>query len=120
MFYLLIVGSRSFDDFDLLVRKCDALLVNHSEVCVVSGGARGADALAEKYASLRGFDLRVFPADWSLGRSAGFIRNQEMHRFISQFPHRGVVAFWDGVSRGTSHSFDLARQFNNPLRVVRF
>lgn len=120
MFYVLIVGSRSFDDFDLLVAKCDKLLANHQEVTVVSGGARGADTLAKRYARLRNLGYVEFRAEWSLGKSAGYRRNEQMHAFISQFEHRGVIAFWDGSSKGTAHSFKLAQQYNNPLRLVRY
>ena len=44
-FYCLIVGSRSFSDYELFVAKCDLLLRNWGSVVIVSGGARGADAL---------------------------------------------------------------------------
>ena len=44
-FYCLIVGSRSFSDYELFVAKCDLLLRNWGSVVIVSGGARGAGAL---------------------------------------------------------------------------
>ena len=48
-FYCLIVGSRSFSDYELFVAKCDLLLRNWGSVVIVSGGARGADALPDIY-----------------------------------------------------------------------
>lgn len=54
-FYCLIVGSRSFSDYELFVAKCDLLLRNWESVVIVSGGARGADALAKRYAVDRGY-----------------------------------------------------------------
>ena len=44
-FYCLIVGSRSFSDYELFVAKCDLLLRNWGSVVIVSGGARGADGM---------------------------------------------------------------------------
>lgn len=121
MFYLLVAGSRSFDDYQFLSASLDKLLVNQSDVTVVSGGARGADTLAERYAHERGYQVRVFPADWNkFGKSAGYRRNRQMHEFIAQFPNRGCVCFWDGNSRGTTHNFDLANEFHTPLRIKRF
>lgn len=118
MFYLLIVGSRSFDNYNTLATVCDKLLVNHTEITIVSGGADGADKLAERYAKERDYALKVFTAEWSkFGNSAGYKRNEDMHRYISQFTHRGVVAFWDGFSKGTAHSFELAPKFHNPIRI---
>lgn len=63
-FYCLIVGSRSFSDYELFVAKCDLLLRNWGSVVIVSGGARGADALAKRYAVDRGYCYMEFPADW--------------------------------------------------------
>ena len=45
--------------------------------------------------------------------------NREMHAYISTFPERGVIAFWDGHSKGTAQSFALAKEFDNPIRLVR-
>lgn len=42
-----------------------------------------------------------------------------MHSYISTHADRGVIAFWDGTSRGTAQSFRLAREFDNPLRIIR-
>ena len=113
-FYCLIVGSRSFSDYGLLAAKCDLLLRNWGSVVIVSGGARGADVLAK-----RGYCYKELPADWdTYGRCAGYIRNRAMHEYISTHAKRGVIAFWDGKSRGTSQSFSLAKSYSNPLRVV--
>ena len=121
MFYALIVGSRDFDDFDLLIKECDRLLSNYDEITVVSGGARGADALAKKYAEINNFKYVEFPAKWEIyGKLAGYRRNEQMHKFIAQFEHRGVIAFWDGKSKGTAHNFKLCKRFNNQLRIIHF
>ena len=121
MFYAIIVGSRSFTDYDFLKAKCDALLINQKEVTVVSGGSRGADYFAKCYATQRGYQYKEFKANWDLfGASAGYIRNEEMHRFVSQFPDRGCIAFWDGESKGTQHNFMLAEKYHNPIRIIEF
>lgn len=121
MFYCLVVGSREFADYDKLEDALDKLLRNQKEVTIISGGARGADALAEKYAADRGYSCMVFKADWKqYGKAAGIIRNEQMHKFIAQHEKRGCVAFWDGRSKGTYSNFDLANKYNNPLRIVRF
>ena len=122
-FYCLVAGSRTFNNYALLEQKLNiALQRQHDkDIVIVSGGARGADALAERYAKEHGYQLRVFPANWNKhGRRAGMIRNEEMHKFISQFPYRGCICFWDGASSGTKNNFGLCAKFNTPLRVVRF
>ena len=122
-FALLIAGSRGFNDYETLKKYCNLLLCRQKDksICIVSGGARGADALAERYAREQGYELKVFPAQWDkYGTSAGYRRNKEMHEYISSFGNRGVVCFWDGKSKGTAHNFDLCKQYNNPLRVYNY
>lgn len=122
-FYLLVAGSRGFNNYPMLKEKLDYLLQNQSgkEIHIVSGGAKGADTLAEWYAKERGYQMHVFPADWNrFGRSAGYRRNEQMHQFISQFPKRGCVCFWDGESKGTQHNFELCKTYGTALRKILF
>ena len=120
-YYALLVGSRDFNNYNLFMKKCDYFLSNYSDIVVVSGGARGTDALAKRYAKDKGYEYIEFPAEWDrFGKRAGFIRNQQMHKFIAEKSKRGVIAFWDGQSKGTQHNFDLAKSYDNPLRIVRY
>ena len=121
MFYCLVVGSRGITDYPMICRELDRLLASHApNICIVSGGARGVDSLAEKYAHERNYETRIFPAKWDVyGKSAGYRRNEEMHRFLSQKEERLIVAFWDGASKGTAHNFTLAPRYNNPIITIR-
>lgn len=120
-FYCLVVGSRTFDNYDMLKQELDAQLADKSSITVVSGGAKGADSLAERYAKEKGYLVEVFKADWKkYGRAAGPIRNEEMQKFISQFSDRVCIAFWDGKSKGTQSNFNLAKKYCNPLKIVKF
>ncbi len=119
-FFCLVVGSRTFDNYELMKEKLDKLLVNQISIAIVSGGAKGADSLAKRYAQEKGYSYYEFPADWSQGKSAGYKRNEEMHRFISHFPKRGCVAFWDGKSHGTAHNFELGNKYGNSVKKIMF
>lgn len=119
-FHCLIVGSRGYTDYASFKSKCDALLAGKTDIEIVSGGASGTDAMAGRYAHEHGYSLQVFPAEWSrYGKRAGYVRNREMHSYIFTHADRGVIAFWGGASKGTGHSFALAKEFDNPLRVIR-
>lgn len=118
-FFCLIVGSRTFTDYSLFKEKTDYLLQNKKNIVIVSGGAKGTDTLAEKYAKENDFPFLMFSAEWDkYGCAAGYIRNEKMHNFISRQSDRGVIAFWDGKSKGTTHSFELAKRYNNPIKTV--
>ena len=109
---LAIVGSRSFFDYQLLVETLQDLEISE----IVSGGARGADSLAEKYAREKGIPVKVFKPDWNgLGKAAGFIRNKSIIDYADK-----VIAFWDGQSHGTKHSIDLAMKQDKLMLVKNF
>ena len=113
---LAIIGSRTFNDYELLKDEVDKLLEKYNITEIISGGARGADSLAERYAEEKKLKLTVFPAQWhKYGKSAGFIRNDEIWKYADM-----GIAFWDGESRGTQHSFKLAEKYNKKLKVVKF
>lgn len=109
---LAVVGSRGFSNYNLLKRELDNLRISK----IISGGARGADSLAEVYARKNEIEVKIFPADWNKhGRRAGYLRNKEI---VEECDY--LIAFWDGNSRGTAHSIELARAQGKLLKVVRY
>lgn len=117
-FKIIIAGSRSFNDYNFLREKCDYLLSNknESEIEIVSGGARGADKLGEKYAKEKGYGLKVFPADWSLGKKAGYIRNKQMSEYGD-----ALIAFMEeNGTKGTQMMINLAKERNLPTKIIKF
>jgi len=116
MFKVIIAGSRDFDDYNLLRNTMDKLLVNKTQVTIISGTARGADRLGEQYAQERGYNLLRFPADWDkYGKKAGYIRNKEMARAAD-----ACVVFWNGQSKGSKHMIDIAKKHGLQLRIIRY
>lgn len=116
IFRVIVAGGRDFDNYDLLERKMDHLLSRIlSPIVIVCGKARGADTLGEQYAKSRGYQIAYYPADWSIGKSAGYIRNLEMANNAD-----ALVAFWDGKSRGTKHMIDIAHKKNLKVRVIYY
>ena len=117
-FRVIIAGTRSFNDYELLRDSCNNLLSEKQRthtVVVISGTARGADQMGERYARERGFQLRRFPADWEqYGKSAGHIRNAKMADNAD-----ALIAFWDGESKGTKNMIDNARRKGLAVRVIQ-
>ena len=113
---VIVAGSRNFNDYNLLKNKLDVILSNQKEVIIVSGTARGADKLGERYAEETHHKLEKYPAMLDIyGKSAGYKRNEEMAKVADS-----CVVFWDGKSSGTKHMIDLVKKFNLKLRVINF
>jgi Ni,Fe-hydrogenase maturation factor len=115
-FKVIIAGGRDFSDYELLLEKCDYYLTEKTNVEVVSGGAKGADILGERYAKERNLPLKIFLADWvTLGKRAGFVRNKEMAEYAD-----ALIAFWDKTSKGTKHMIDTAKEKGLSVKVVYY
>jgi len=111
-----IIGSRDFNDSKKAFYLIDKLAENYEKITLISGAARGADKIAEDYARERNINIKVLPADWEKhGKAAGFIRNKD----IWDNADLGL-AFWDGKSKGTEHSFEIAKKQGKDLFVFNY
>lgn len=118
-FKVIIAGSRGFSNYKLLKEQCNKYLREKRRTCniiIVSGHARGADTLGEKYAQDEGFALEIYPAQWKkLGKQAGYRRNEQMAEVAD-----ALIAFWDGESKGTKHMIDIMNNKGLPTKVVNY
>jgi hypothetical protein len=115
---IIIAGGRDFNDYEFLCTNAREYIETLGEVTIeiVSGGAKGVDALGERFAKEQNLELVVFPADWkSYGRAAGPKRNAEMAKYASH-----LLSFWDGSSKGTKSMITLARKNNLEVKVVSY
>lgn len=118
---LIIAGSRDFNDYELLEKEVDSFILRVQEklgyglpVEIISGGAKGADKLGERYAENRELPVKIFLANWDInGRSAGYIRNEEMAKYASD-----CVVFILDSSKGSTHMANLAKKDNLGLKVI--
>ena len=120
MIKVIIAGTRDFDNYELLKQKMDKILAgkvrNNEEIIIISGTARGADKLGEKYAREKRYKIERYPANWDkYGKRAGYIRNEQMAKVAD-----ACVCFWDEQSKGTKHMIDLAKKYKLALRVINY
>ena len=107
-----VIGSRTFTDYDVLKKALD----QYPAFILVSGGAKGADKLAEQYADEKGYEKIILKPDWKkYGKGAGLKRNQEIINLADE-----VVSFWNKMSEGTGHSLELARKKGMPVTIITF
>lgn len=118
-FKLVVAGGRDFKDYATLCKFIDHAMsevVKVNTLAIVCGEARGADALGKRYALERGLTVYSYPANWEKhGKSAGYKRNSEMADVCN-----GVVAAWDGKSRGTQHMINLAEKLGKQVSILSY
>lgn len=108
---LLVTGSRSFNDKEIVEEFFDNYEGNIE--LIIHGGARGADALAEKYAIKNNINSKVVRPIFPDKKEYYLHRNAEMVAMCDE-----VVAFWDGKSRGTMFTMQYAQARTKKVNLV--
>jgi len=110
----IIAGSRGFENYSFMVSSLDKLFSRIKPGLIISGGARGADLLGERYGRENGIPVKTIRPNWSKGKAAGYARNVEMAKIADS-----CVVFWDGKSPGTAHMINIAKKQGLSLRIVK-
>ena len=105
---LLIVGSRSIENFDL------SPYVSDEVDTIISGGAVGIDSLAERYADLHRLSKYIVRPRYDLfGRAAPLRRNEQMVDMAD-----ALLVVWDSRSKGTQHTLKYAKKKKKTVTLV--
>ena len=105
---LAIIGSRN-----IVLENLDKY-IPQSTTEIVSGGAKGVDSCAEKYANERGIKLTVFLPEYEkYGRAAPLKRNLLIAEYADQ-----AIAFWDGSSKGTLYTINAFKKLGKHVDVI--
>ena len=140
-FRIMIAGSRTYNNYEELETTINGVMTTLNtvsyikgfklELIIVSGKAKGADTLGERYAKENGFRVEEYPAKWndldtqpckikynSYGAYnclAGLNRNKDMVK-VSNL----VFMFHDGKSTGTKDDLKLVKQYNKHYVYVNY
>jgi len=71
---ILIVGSRDFNNYDMLCEAIKASKLKISEI--VSGGGKGLDCLSEQWAKENDVPIKSFNIDWNNLKQPGAIKKK--------------------------------------------
>jgi hypothetical protein len=99
----IIAGSRKITDYAVVEEAVRVSCIKPS--VVLSGCARGVDALGEQWARQNGVPINLHRADWTRGGRGGPERNQRMAENADV-----LIAVWDGKSRGTADMIRRAKK----------
>ena len=125
MYKIIINGSRDFNNYTYLRLMLKEYImtnqINPESIEIISGGAKGADTLAIKFAKEHNLNYKVMNADWNkYGKRAGIIRNAEMLTYAISNPNdiAILISFWNGTSKGTKHMIDISNDKGIIVKVM--
>lgn len=102
-----VIGSRSITNVDI------GKYIPSDITQLITGGARGVDTLAEKYADGHKILKLIIKPDYGkIGKFAALIRNRQIVDSADI-----AIAIWDGFSRGTKYTVDYAKRISKPVLV---
>lgn len=117
---VLVCGGRDYLDSDTVNRVLNEIAAaDHENMlghirCIIHGGQRGADSLAEQWAAVNWVPTERYPADWTMhGKAAGPIRNRQM---LKQ-GHPDLVVAFPGEG-GTADMVAAAKAAGIPVREI--
>ena len=110
---ILVTGSRNYNNYEIIKEYVKKHFNKNNDV-VIHGGAKGVDSLMERACKEEGIYTKVFrPVNPSI--PAYYLhRNAEMVGLADR-----VVAFWDGVSRGTKFTIDYAKARGKDVKMIK-
>lgn len=112
---IIIAGSRHITDPALVAHAMKVSNAGANATAIISGCAKGVDTLGEQWAAAHNILVLRFRANWDEhGKQAGILRNIQMAEAAG-----GLVAIWDGVSKGTAHMIDAATSRHLTVFVLR-
>lgn len=118
---IVVAGGRNYQDKKAFDSKLNDVMQRFPDATLISGHARGADTLAEVYAAEHNVPIEVFKPEWNtFGRYAGLVRNRQMLEYAAREESPMLVAFWDGSSRGTLNSINIARDLGITVEIVEY
>lgn len=109
-----IVGSRDYDNYYEFKSYINQFRKHIDIDMIISGGAKGVDSMAYRYAVEYGITFVCHPPIPEEGFPRAYFRRNL--RIVEQA--ECVIAFPKGKSSGTRHSISLAKKLDKKLYVI--
>ena len=133
---LIIAGTRTFQDYELLKREVKKFILENNitrPLSIVSGKATGADSLGERFAREYNFPIIEMPANWNnikgvspvyikynkfgkpYNSKAGIDRNEEMAKIATH-----CIIFHDGQSKGSLNMKENCEKYKLIYKIITY
>lgn len=80
---------------------------------IITGGARGVDTYAERYAYIHRIECEIIRPENPSIKYDYLKRNMEIINKCDK-----AIAFWDGKSKGTKFTIDYCKRINKEIEIV--
>jgi hypothetical protein len=111
---LVVSGSRSIKDKEVVFRNIYLCMVDICVDQIVCGGAKGVDMSAILWAMKEKVPYTVYLPNYNMyGKIAPLVRNEKMASYGN-----ALLALWDGKSRGTIHMVSAMRRLDKPVVLI--
>ena len=110
--FCLVTRNVVFDDEDMLKKGLDTIL-GTKNVCIVTGGSNGAEAIAREYAIEHSLPYIEFPDAlcWD-------DKDRMLQKFISKQRHRVCVICRNNHVSSYAYQLELANEYHNRPFVI--
>ncbi len=112
-----IIGSRDLKNYDYFLDKLKEALEKYSikPSLIISGGAKGVDTHAKRYANDNNIELKEFLPDYTkyYFKEAPLKRNDQI---IDEADC--ILAFWNGSSKGTQYVINRSRNLEKDCIII--
>lgn len=117
---VIVAGTRGWDDRKRFHQELLAYLrrrhLDHVVRFISGDASSGADRLIVQWCDVYPYRCDRYPADWDqYGKRAGYIRNAQMAEVGDE-----LLAYWDGLSKGTEHMIGLMHRLGKHYEVVHY
>lgn len=121
---IIVTGTKSFADYELLKKKCDQYLnaltdgseSDSESIKIITGDDGNAEKMAQRYANENGLESEIYLLEYeTYGSLAAKERNTNMVNNAD-----GAICFWNGSSRGVKMTIDLCRKKGIACEIIRY
>lgn len=110
---ILVTGSRKTTNVSFIFEKLNQEVDKLNDV-IIHGGAEGVDSIAESWCKQNNVKSIIIRPIYESKGDYYLHRNAEMIGMCDR-----VIAFWDGISRGTKFTYQYAEKRGKDTKVFR-
>jgi hypothetical protein len=116
-----IVGSRTWTNAKLMARTIESYVSVHGlkwkDIILISGGAKGADKLAEEFAEGKNIAIEVYLPDYKIYNKNKW---EAPHKRNTTIAHESefLFCFWDGKSRGCMDTVEKIKKYGKQFVII--